>query len=285
MGDGDVFGFAGAVAHDDAEIIFLGELDGFDGFGERADLVGLDEDGVAGSFFDSFLEELDVGNKQVVADDLEVLAEACGEILPAVPVGFAETVLDADDAELVAEGGVPVDEVGVGFVFAGSFEEVVAVFVIELAGSYVHAEAEIFTDLVAGGLNGFGNHFEGFVVAVFDAGAVAAFVTGEGGVAVIGDDFFEGVEDFGAHLDGLEDVFGAYRNDHVFLKVSAPVGVGAAVDEVHHREGESLGFGAGELSDILVEGLVATRGCGFGGSETDGENGVSAKAGFVFGAV
>lgn len=46
VGDGGVFGFPAAVGHDGSKVIGLGEVDGFYGFGEGANLVGLDEDGI-----------------------------------------------------------------------------------------------------------------------------------------------------------------------------------------------------------------------------------------------
>ena len=54
--DGGVFGFAGTVRDDGSETISFGEIDRFDGFCERADLVDFNEDRVAGSFVDGFLE-------------------------------------------------------------------------------------------------------------------------------------------------------------------------------------------------------------------------------------
>ena len=55
VGDAYVFGFAGAVAHNGVEVVLLGKLDGGDGFGEGADLVGFDENGVGGFFVYAFL--------------------------------------------------------------------------------------------------------------------------------------------------------------------------------------------------------------------------------------
>ena len=55
---------------------------------------------------DAALEPLDVGDEQVVADDLDLVAELVGQRLPAVPVVLVERVLDGDDR-------VRRDEVGV----------------------------------------------------------------------------------------------------------------------------------------------------------------------------
>ncbi len=57
----------------------LGELDRVERLGERADLVDLDEDGVGDTLRDPPLQELDVRDEQVVADELHAAAEALGE--------------------------------------------------------------------------------------------------------------------------------------------------------------------------------------------------------------
>ena len=44
---------------------------------------------------------LGVGDEQVVADQLHLLAQAFGEVLPAVPVAFVHAVLDRHDRVLV----------------------------------------------------------------------------------------------------------------------------------------------------------------------------------------
>ena len=46
--------------------IGLGELVGFDGLGDRADLVDLEKEAVAGFFVDCHLDPLGVGHRQVL---------------------------------------------------------------------------------------------------------------------------------------------------------------------------------------------------------------------------
>jgi hypothetical protein len=72
----------------------LGSLDGVDCFAEGADLVWLDQDGIGGLLVDSALQELGVGDEQVVADKLYVAAELGGEFGPVGPVVFVEAIFD-----------------------------------------------------------------------------------------------------------------------------------------------------------------------------------------------
>jgi hypothetical protein len=53
VGDKGVFGFAGAVRDDGVVAGFAGELDGVDGFGDGADLIQLDKNGVGDAFVDA----------------------------------------------------------------------------------------------------------------------------------------------------------------------------------------------------------------------------------------
>jgi ApbE superfamily uncharacterized protein (UPF0280 family) len=68
-----------------------------------ADLVELDEDGVADAARDAVGEALGVGHEEVVADELDALAEALGEELPGVPVVLRGAVLDGEQGVLRAE--------------------------------------------------------------------------------------------------------------------------------------------------------------------------------------
>ncbi len=95
VGDEGVFGLAAAVADDRGVAEAAGQFDGVEGFGDGADLVDLNQDGVGDLLFDSLLEALGVGDEEVVADELDSVAEDFGEVSPAGPVVFGEAVFDA----------------------------------------------------------------------------------------------------------------------------------------------------------------------------------------------
>ena len=76
------------------------QVDGFEGFGDGADLVELDEDGVGHALLDAALQALDVGDEDVVADELNAAAELVGQDLPAFPVVLGQAVLERDDGIL-----------------------------------------------------------------------------------------------------------------------------------------------------------------------------------------
>ena len=56
----------------------LGHIDRGECLGERADLVDLDQDRVADARLDAARQALDVGDEEVVADELDLVAERLG---------------------------------------------------------------------------------------------------------------------------------------------------------------------------------------------------------------
>src|SRR5450631_1191578 len=67
ISDESVFRFAGAVRHDGGIAVAAAEIDGFEGLGERADLVDLDENGIGCTLFNAALQALDVGDEKIIA--------------------------------------------------------------------------------------------------------------------------------------------------------------------------------------------------------------------------
>ena len=97
IGEEGVFGFAAAMGDDGGVVGLASHFDGFDGFGDGADLIELDQDGVADAFGDAAGENFRVGDENIVADELDFFAEVAGEEFPAVPIVFGEAVFDGDD--------------------------------------------------------------------------------------------------------------------------------------------------------------------------------------------
>jgi hypothetical protein len=58
------------------------------------------------------------------------------------------------------------------------------------------------------------------------------------------------VKNFRSHSESFLEIFGSHRNDHAFLEIYIIVGVGAAIENVHHGEGKPCG---GKASKMLIE--------------------------------
>ena len=73
IGDEGVFSFAGAVGDDGVVTGFACHFDGINGFGDGANLIELDENGVGDAFADAAGEARSVSDEEIVADELDVL--------------------------------------------------------------------------------------------------------------------------------------------------------------------------------------------------------------------
>ncbi len=233
VGDEVVGGFAAAVGDDGGVAVLASESDGVEGFGEGADLVEFDQDGVGGAAIDALLEAGGVGDEEVVADELYAVAEGIGEGFEAVPIVFGESVFDGDDRVAVAE----VDVIGDSFGRIDLFliEVVFAVFEERACGG-VEGEGDVFSGQIASFFDGEEDEFEGFFV-VGEVGSKAAFVADVGIEFASFEDFFEDVEDLGGGAEGITEGGCADGHDHKLLDIESVVGVFAAVDDVAHGGG------------------------------------------------
>ena len=99
VGDRRVLRLARAVGHDRGPPGPAGELDRLDRLGQRPDLVELDQHGVGRVLVDRSLDPRRVRHEQVVADELDPIAEPARQLRPAGPVVLGQAVLDRDDRE------------------------------------------------------------------------------------------------------------------------------------------------------------------------------------------
>src|SRR5450830_375065 len=280
VGNGRVFGFARTVRDHGRIAGHLGHFDGLEGFGQGADLVDLDQDRVGDALVDAFLQDLGVGHEQVVTHDLDLLAQAFGQVLPAVPVAFGHAVFDADDGVLVAPGGQDVGPLFSRQHQAFAFEVVLAVLV-ELAGGAVQAQGDLFAGHETRLVDGFQDQLDGGLMAGH-AGGKAAFVAHGGAHALVVDDLLEGVEHLGTVAHGFTEGGGAHRDDHQLLQIEVVVGVRATVDDVHHRHRQ---LHAAHAAEVAVQGQARFLGGGTGHGHGHGQHGVGTQAALVVGAV
>ena len=76
VGDGGVFRFAGTMADHGGVPVFGREPNGVKSFSQCADLIHLNQDGIGDTLIDSFPEKIDVRDEEVVADQLNLIAQA-----------------------------------------------------------------------------------------------------------------------------------------------------------------------------------------------------------------
>src|SRR5690554_6463702 len=87
-----VLGLTGAVGNDGGVTVALCKVNGLEGLGQGADLVDLDQDGVAYALLKTHLQSLYVGYEEVVTDELATITNAVGQHLPTIPVILSHAV-------------------------------------------------------------------------------------------------------------------------------------------------------------------------------------------------
>src|SRR5699024_8371333 len=112
VSDGGVLGLAGAVGHHGAVAVAVCQFHGVEGLGEGTDLVHLDQQGVGRATVDALLQAGRVGDEEVVANDLDLVAELLGEGDVSLPVVLVQRVLDGDDRVLLDQVSVDLNHLG-----------------------------------------------------------------------------------------------------------------------------------------------------------------------------
>ena len=270
------------MAHNASVAGLLGGFDGLERLGERADLVDLDQDRVGGAQLDALLEALGVGDEQVVAHQLHLVANAAGELNPAVPVLLCHAVLDGDDGIGVDKLLPVIDHLSARILNALALELVHAgLGVVELGGRRIHGVHEVNAGLKASLLDGLGDVLERLGIGL-EVGRKAALVAHAAAQAGLVQHTLEGVVDLGAPTQALGKARGAHRHDHELLEVDVIIGMHAAVENVHHRCGQQVGVDA---TQVLVQ-RQARRLCRSArGGQRHAQDGVGTELGFVGGTV
>ena len=183
--------------------VALSQVNGFHGFGQRTDLVNLNQNRVGYAFFNTHCQAFRVGNEQIVADQLNFVADGVGQHLPAFPVIFGHTVFNGENRETVAEVFIKFNHLSVGVRFAFAFHLVFAVF-IKFGRSGVNSQNNVFTRLETGIFNGVDNESQSFFGRL-QIRSETAFVADVGVVAGCFQVLFQSMENFGAHTNGFFD--------------------------------------------------------------------------------
>ena len=133
-------GITGLVCH----------LDGFQSLGYGSDLVQLDEDGVTTAKGDSLCQSLGIGYKEVITDQLYLVAQFCGQFLPAFPVFLIQCIFYRNDGVFLHQF-LPMCDQFFGGKYGACLRQLVFTDLAGLpfAGSGIHSNLEVLTGLIA----------------------------------------------------------------------------------------------------------------------------------------
>ena len=245
-------------------------------------MVHFDQNRVAHAFLNAARQTTHVGDKQVVAHELNALAEHVGQLLPCGPIVLVQSVLDGHDGVLVAPAFPKVHHFSTRALVSGRLKLVKAAFlVVELRGCGVHGQKHVFSGTVSRLFNGAQNDFHGFFVAS-QIGGKSAFVSHVGAVTLAFQHALQVVEDLRAHAQAVREGLGAHRHHHEFLDVNLVVRVRAAVQDVHHGNGQRPGI---HPTHVPVQGLAQAVRSSACHRKAHAENGVGPQIAFVLRAV
>lgn len=207
IGNGHILGLTGAVGDHDTPASAESILGGLDGLGDGTDLVDLEEKSVARLELNGLLDELRVGDGQIITNNLEV--GGLEEVGPGLPIVLSKGILDADNGVLLGQGLVELGELLVGEPLA-----LVAVWVlevkivlllldlVELAGRNIHGDLDLAS--VASLLDGLGDEVESLLGSLNIGGntALVTDVSGRLSVGLLGE-ALELLVDFRSLAHGL----------------------------------------------------------------------------------
>ncbi|CCK08265.1 phosphopyruvate hydratase [Cronobacter sakazakii 696] len=254
-------------------------------FGQRTDLVEFDQDGVSDAFLDAFFQDFGVGNEQVVAHQLDFVAQHFGLVCKTIPVRLVQTVFDGNDRVLFGQVFQEVGELFRGERFVAFARQNVFTVFVEFRCCAVHRQGDVFAQFVTRCFYRFSDNSQSFGVRT-QVWRVAAFVTHCGVHAFAFQHFRQVMENFRTHADGFFNAGSANRLDHEFLDINVVVSVLAAVDDVHHRNRHrEFARSAVQFSDVLVQRHAFGSSSSFSVSQRNGQNGVCTEVRFVFSTV
>ena len=266
------------MTHDAGVAGLLGGLDGLERLGERTDLVDLDQNRVGSAQFDALLEALGVGNEQVVAHQLHLVADATGQLDPAIPVLLGHAVLDGDNGVGVDELLPVIDHLGARVLNTLALELVhTGLGVVELGRGRIHGVHEVDAGLKASLLDGLGNVLERLGIGL-EVGREAALVAHAAAKAGLVQHALEGVVDLGAPAQALGKARSTHGHDHELLEVNVVVGMHATVEDVHHGRGQQVSVDAAQ---VLVQRKTRRLCRSAGNGQRHAQDGVSAELGLV----
>ncbi len=131
VGQEGVFRLARAVRHHVAPAGLLAHLNSFDRLGDSADLIELDEHGVGALLLDASGDELRVGHIDVVADDLDFVAQGGRVFAESVPVVLRQAILDGDNGVLFHPRLIQGRHLGTGLLALARLRQIVGSVFVE----------------------------------------------------------------------------------------------------------------------------------------------------------
>ena len=237
------------MGDDGCVAICVRKLNRLQRFGQRPDLVHLQEDRVADALVDAPLQPRRIRNEDVVSDELHAVAELYGQFGPRPPLVLGQGILERDDRVGIDE---PAEELDHLFGSERAALEPVRAVAPHLGRRRVERDRNTFPP--TGPVSGLEHHLDRPFAGV-EIGRETALIADPRREAALVQDRAERLKDLGADLHRLGEAFGSGGNEHELLQVDRVLSVRAAVDHVQHRHRQRVGFLAAEVAEERNAGL------------------------------
>ena len=258
-----------------------GHADGLHGLGDRADLIQLDENRVGHALRNAFGQDTGIGDEDIVSHELDFLPQFLRQNLPAGPISFRHAILDRDERIAGGQELIIFDQLLRGFLRFFLCLEFIGTIFIEFTGGRIEGDKNIFSRLVAGGLDGLHENLHGFFMGL-QAGREATLIA-NGGIEALGfQHFLEMVKSLGPHAQGFPERRRSSGNDHEFLDIQIVVRMSPTIEHVHHRHRQYVGRCS---SQVAIQGQIRFGSGGSGGCHAYGKNGVRSQPALAVGPV
>src|SRR5579863_1806814 len=254
MNDSNVLRLAGASRNNRAHAGATGFIAGGFRFADRTRLIDLDERRIDAFVAGGGANALGAGNQEIVADNLNAIADRRVEAKKALGVVFRKRVFNRQDRIALA----PAQQIfrkSVTIQFAAFEAKTIAAVAPEFRSGDVERDRNLFAGRKASTLDRSHQRIKRFFI-VRKGRPPAAFVRDALQQAAFDHDLSRGAIDFRCYLQRLRETAGARRHDHEVLNIDPSAGMSAAAENLNFRQGDERRPGAGK---IAPQRQIATR--------------------------
>ena len=229
-------------------------------FGQRTNLVYLNQDRVSCTHLDTLLQELRVGYKQVVTNQLTTVANLLGQLHPVVPIVLIQTVLNRVDrifcnqffqvSNLLISGQL----LTVRILWHATLQLTIVVEPLtvllnsKLWSSAVHSNLHILAWLITCILDSLNDRIQG-IFNTIELRSETTLITYSCRQAALLQQFCQSVEYFCTHTNAFFDRRSTHWTNHKLLESNRSIRVCATVDDVHHWNGQRISV---DTTDITI---------------------------------
>ncbi|RMR05326.1 hypothetical protein ALP92_200077 [Pseudomonas syringae pv. primulae] len=150
--DEAVYSLPATMRNHSSPICPVSHYDGGFGLSQGSDLIGFNQYSIGDVFFDASLNPFDVGDKQVISNQLDPVTQRSIQLLPARPIVFREAIFQYRNRVLVDPGGIETNQL-LSIDLTTFRAQMVKTVLIETAGCWVDSDLDLRSRGITGPFN------------------------------------------------------------------------------------------------------------------------------------